>query len=69
MIKNEKFVKSVYPNAEFQASGFSYVEDRVVSEPTINGRWLGKSFEMDATDKWANAAEAVRLEMLKKLES
>jgi hypothetical protein len=66
--KNEKFVKSVYPLAEMQPT-ISGVRLRIVSEPSIRGTWLGKSFYPEDRNKWKSAAEYVREEMLRKLES
>jgi hypothetical protein len=67
-LTNEQFVKSVYPNATIQWTP-SATRLRVVSEPTINGRWLGTPFSPDAKLRWKAAAKAVRKEMLRKLES
>jgi hypothetical protein len=69
MSQNEKFVKSVYPKARIQMSGFDGVPNRIVTEPTLQGRWLGKKFDVSDRNKWKSAAEAVRSEMLRKLES
>lgn len=69
MNKDEKFVKSVYPKAQIQVSTFDGVPNRVVTEPTINGLWLGKKFNVSDRNKWKNAANSIRLKMLRKLES
>ena len=68
MTKDEKFVKSIHPNAEIQGL-FSFGRVRVVSEPSIKGYWLGDAFNIKSKTKWKSAAEYVRLEMLRKLES
>jgi len=66
--RDEKFVKSVYPLAEIQPT-ISGERFRIVSEPSFKGTWLGKGFYPDERNKWKFAAEYVREEMLRKLES
>ena len=65
-MKNEDFVKSIYPNAIIQTTFFGL---RVCSEPTINGRWVGSSFNENSKRPWKNAAYALRKQMIKILES
>ena len=63
---DEKFVKSIYPNAVIQPT---FGGARVCSEPTIKGRWVGFGFPKKARNPWHWAAEHIRAEMLRKLES
>jgi hypothetical protein len=68
MMTDEQFVKSIYPKAEIQCSGFDAYPSRVVTEPTLNGKWLGKKFNKNDHNKWKNAAEYLREQMITKLE-
>jgi hypothetical protein len=63
---DEEFVKSIYPRAEIQQS--AGLRKRIVTEPTFGGLWIGAAFPNCEREKWKNAAEYLRREMLRKLE-
>jgi hypothetical protein len=67
---DKEFVLSIYPDAEIQIMVWHRDETlrRVVSEPTISGRWISSAFFEDDL-AWESAAEEIRLLMLRKLES
>ena len=68
MTKAEKYVRSIYPNAEVQFTMTG--RRRIVSEPTMNGYWLGDSFEFDSeeTAAWKTAMEYLQKLTLIRLE-
>jgi hypothetical protein len=65
---DKEFVLSIYPDAEIQIMVWHKTLRRVVSEPTISGRWISSAFFEDDL-AWESAAEEIRLLMLRKLES
>jgi hypothetical protein len=74
---DKEFVLSIYPDAEFQLTPAGF--ERLVSEPTEQGFWISKSrtsfkncfdkmkFQNDDV-LWADAAELIRTQMVRKLE-
>lgn len=64
MNEDEQFVKSIYPLAFIDVNARG--ADRICSELTMNGMWVGKVCDPD--NKWRSAAEFLRETMLRKLE-